>query len=105
MRSVPSESYASRFLKLSEMRNLTIVGWREGMLKISMSHVLREHLSLGMKAAKDCVDDVIAGRIVSFRLEDSAKAQFLAIALEEVGAIVSVESDQMPSPRPRNGET
>ena len=76
------------------MLKLNIVGWREGLLKISMSHVLREHLFLDMKDAKDCVDDVLAGKVVSFTLEDSVKAKLLAKALADVGAIVEIESDQ-----------
>jgi ribosomal protein L7/L12 len=76
------------------MQKLNIVGWREGLLKISMSHVLQEHLSLGLKDAKQCVDDVLAGKVVSFTLEDSASSEPWAEALAGVGAIVEIESDQ-----------
>ena len=86
------------------MRNLKIVGWREGMLKISMNHVLQEHFSLGLKDAKGCVDDVLAGKVVSFRLENSARTDLLVKALEDVGAIVEVESDQGALRVVANGE-
>ena len=76
------------------MLKLNIVGWRKGLLKISMSHVLQEQLSLGLKDSKDCIDDVLAGKVVSFTLENSAKADVLVKALEDVGAIIEIESDQ-----------
>jgi ribosomal protein L7/L12 len=76
------------------MLKLNIVGWREGLQKISMNHVLQEHLSLGLKDAKDCVDNVLAGKDVSFTLENSTRANLLVKALEDVGAIVEIESDQ-----------
>ena len=73
-------SYASSLLGKSKVLKLNIVGWREGLLKISMSHVLQERLSLGLKDAKDCVDDVLAGRLVSFTLEDLVRAELVANA-------------------------
>lgn len=76
------------------MLKVNIVGWREGLMKISMTHVLREHLSLGLKDAKACVDDVLVGKFVSLSLENSVRADLLATALEEVGAIVEVEWNQ-----------
>ena len=86
------------------MPKLNITGWRKGLLKISMSHVLREHLSLGLREAKECVDDVLDGKVVSFSLDDLAKAEALAKALEEIGAIVEVESGQSALRVSSNGE-
>ena len=75
------------------MPRLNIIGWRTGLQKIPMSHVLREHLPLSLKDAKGYVDAVLAGQIVSFTLDDSASAAALAQALKDVGAVVTVESD------------
>jgi ribosomal protein L7/L12 len=77
---------------ISRMLKLNIVGWREGLLKISMTHVLQGYLSLSLKDAKDCVDDVLVGKVVSFTLENSARADLLVKALTDVGAIVEIES-------------
>ncbi|MGI8566868.1 MAG: ribosomal protein L7/L12 [Pyrinomonadaceae bacterium] len=77
-----------------EMLKLNIIGWRKGLLKISMTHVLREHLPLGMREAKDCVDNILDGQVVSFSLNDFAKAEALAKALEDVGAIVEIEAER-----------
>ena len=35
-----------------EMLKLNIIGWRKGLLKISMTHVLREHLPLAHEGGK-----------------------------------------------------
>ena len=76
------------------MPKLNIIGWRKGLLKISMTHVLREHLPLGLREAKDCVDNVLDGQVVSFSLDDLAQAEALAKSLEAVGAIVEIEAGQ-----------
>ena|SRR5215204_5925853 len=75
-----------------EMPELKIIGWRPGLLKISMTAVLREHLPLSVKEAKGCVDSILDGQVVSFRLDGVDKAEALATALTEVGAIVEIES-------------
>jgi len=41
------------------MRTLHITGWREGLLKISMNDVLREHLSLSLSESKATVDSIL----------------------------------------------
>jgi ribosomal protein L7/L12 len=66
------------------MLKLNIVGWRDGLLKISMNHVLQEHLSLGLKDAKDCVDNGLAGKVVSFTLENSARAERLVKSIRRL---------------------
>ncbi len=75
-----------------EMPELKVIGWRPGLLKISMTSVLREHLPLSVKEAKGCVDSVLDGQVVSFKLDNVDKAEALAKALKKVGAIVEIES-------------
>ena len=75
------------------MPKLNIVGWREGLLKISMTQVLHERLPLSVKDAKGCVDDVLDGKVISFELGDRAEAESLSNALKEVGATVEIEGD------------
>jgi len=103
-RAAEAKRYASSLMGKSKVLKLNIVGWREGLLKISMNHVLQEHLSLGLKDAKDCVDGVLAGKPVSFTLEDSVSAELVANALADVGAIVEIESDQDAPRVIANGE-
>jgi len=87
------------------MPNIHIVGWREGLLKISMTHLLQERLGLSLTDAKATVDSVVAGKTVSFKLETLIDANALRDDLERIGAIVELEiTDE--SPRVSNhGET
>jgi ribosomal protein L7/L12 len=87
------------------MRTLQITGWREGLLKISMNDVLREHLSLSLTEAKSAVDSVVGGKPVSFTLEDSIDAAALRAALERVGAIVEITENGDAPCVSSNGET
>ncbi len=73
------------------MPKLNITGWRPGVLTISTVKILRTHLALGLKEAKNCVDDMVSGKVVSFPLGSSAEAEALKVALEEVGVIVQIE--------------
>jgi len=73
------------------MPKLEIVGWRRGVLTISAMKILKNHLSLNLKEAYDCVNDMVGGTIVSFPLGSSADAEALRVELEEVGVIVQIE--------------
>ena len=87
------------------MPKLTIVGWREGLLKISMTHLLQEHLSLTLTDAKATVDAVAAGQTVSFTLDNEVNATTLRDELERIGAIVELETDNEPLRASSKGET
>ena len=75
------------------MPKLNIVGWRKGLLKISMVHILQERLSLSLTDAKSAVDAVAAGKTVSFTLDNLHDATALRDELECIGAIVELETD------------
>jgi ribosomal protein L7/L12 len=87
------------------MRKLKIVGWREGLLKVSMVNVLREHLSLTLRDAKATVDAVVDGETVSFTLDDGIDAGALREELERIGAIVELEDGGKPVRAPSRNET
>jgi hypothetical protein len=78
------------------MPKLNINGWREGLLKISMTHLLQEHLSLTLTDAKATVDEVVGGQTVSFTLDNGINATALRDELERIGAIVELETDDEP---------
>lgn len=71
------------------MVRLSIVGWREGLLKVSMTKLLQEHLGIGLREAKQATDAVLEGRIICYELEES-QAEALAKALDNVGAIIEI---------------
>jgi len=49
------------------MPKLNIVGWREGLLKISMTHLLQEYLSLTLTDAKATVDALLLAKLCHSR--------------------------------------
>jgi hypothetical protein len=87
------------------MPKLDIVGWREGLLKISMTHLLQEHLSLTLTDAKATGDAVLAGQTVSFTLDNGINATALRDELERIGAIVDLETDDETLRVSSKGET
>jgi hypothetical protein len=87
------------------MPKLNIIGWREGLLKISMTDLLQEHLSLTLTDAKATVDAVVAGQTASFILDTEIDATLLRDQLEHIGAIVELEADDEPLSAASQGET
>ena len=87
------------------MPKLKIIGWREGLLKISMTHLLQEHLSLTLTDAKATVDAVLSGETVSFVLGDGIDGSVLRDDLEHIGAIVELEANDEPLRVLSQGET
>ena len=68
------------------MPYVTISGWRVGLRKVSMNRLLREDAKLGVREAKDLVDDVLDGKVRRVPMPDWSSAQELAAKLEELGA-------------------
>ena len=91
--------------RVRNMPHVNIIGWRPGLRKTSMVHILQEHLGLGLQAAKDSVDRVAAGESITFTLEDLVDATALAQALEDVGAIVELAVDANSLRAASTGET
>ncbi len=75
------------------MPKLKIIGWRYGLQKITMTKTLQARLSLGLREAKQCTDDVLDGKTVSFEIDNLATAKELADALDKISAVVEIESD------------
>jgi ribosomal protein L7/L12 len=69
------------------MPDVIITGWREGLRKISMSRLLREHCGLGLRESKACVDRLLAGESVRVIVADGETAETLIGRLAEVGAV------------------
>jgi hypothetical protein len=75
------------------MPKLEIVGWRIGLKKISMTQILPIEIFPSLVEAKACTDNVLAGKEFEFNIEDEEKVRRVAKDLEDIGAVVEVESD------------
>ena len=73
------------------MPKLKIVSWKTELKKISMTQILRIEIFPNLIEAKNCTDNVLAGKKVEFNTKDEEKVKRLAKDLEEIGAIVQVE--------------
>ena len=74
------------------MPKLKIIGWKTGLRKITMTQILRAEIFPSLAEAKMCVGDVLAGKKFEFDIEDKEKLRRIAKELEEIGAIIEVET-------------
>lgn len=74
------------------MTELHIVGWREGLQKISMTRLLKEQAGLRLSEAKSCTDRVLENELVIIQILDADNARKLAEQLEHMGAIVKIKT-------------
>lgn len=75
------------------MTKIKIVGWREGMQKISLTKLLQEELGLPLASAKDVVDRVLDGSEEIVSLPVRADAEAIAAAMRRHGAIAEIADD------------
>ncbi len=67
-----------------------IVGWKEGLQKITLNRLLREYSKeFSLSSAKKAVDDILENKSVEFELNDSLAKDF-AVKATDIGAIVEV---------------
>jgi ribosomal protein L7/L12 len=74
------------------MPDVIITGWREGLRKISVSRLLREHCGLGLRDSKTCVDRVLGGKSVRVTVADRETSETLIGRLAEAGAVAEAVS-------------
>jgi len=67
-----------------------ISGWRDGIKKISCTHLLRDRLGIGLAAAKAYTDQVLDGERVTVALEPLDAAIQLADDLNALGMVARV---------------
>jgi ribosomal protein L7/L12 len=75
------------------MALLRIIGWKEGLKKVSMTKLLQERLGLSLSHAKKITDDVLDGKTIFLNIEDEKTAESLAENLFKIDAIVKIERD------------
>jgi hypothetical protein len=48
------------------MIRVTITGWHDGLNKIQLNHLLRQHAGYGLGEAKRAVDELLDGKSLTF---------------------------------------
>ena len=72
------------------MAKVIITGWREGLLKISFTHLLREYFHHGLKDAKGIVDRVLEGETITILSENIEIASKFNEEAKIIGVICHV---------------
>jgi hypothetical protein len=68
---------------------VTITGWREGLNKVELNHLLRRHAGCGLGAAKRAVDQLLAGEPLTYEFPDGESASAFRRSASAVGAVCS----------------
>jgi hypothetical protein len=80
------------------MTTIRITGWREGLNKVELNHLLRRHAGCGLGEAKRAVDQLLAGEPLAYEFADGESASAFRRLASAVGAVCSDSSDNgMPS--------
>ena len=66
--------------------SVQITGWREGLNKVQLNHLLRQHAGYGLGEAKRAVDALLAGDTLTFEAADPALASAFCRSACAIGA-------------------
>jgi hypothetical protein len=69
------------------MTLVKITGWNEGLDKVQLNHLLRQHAGFGLREAKDAVDRLLAGSCVTFESSDPVSATTFCRSAKAIGAV------------------
>lgn len=84
------------------MATVTITGWRKGLNKVELNHLLRQHVGCGLGEAKRAVDQLLAGEHLAYEFPDGESASAFRQSASSVGAVCSDEIDN-GNPSAENG--
>lgn len=79
------------------MTTVTITGWREGLNKVQMNHLLRQHAGCGLGEAKRAVDELLAGETLRYEFPDVESASIFRRSADAIGAICCTMGDESGS--------
>jgi ribosomal protein L7/L12 len=68
------------------MKTLIITGWRLGLDKIALTKVIRAYTGLGLAEGKNCTDQVLENKTVTFTELDIETAKQFLRDIQNVGA-------------------
>jgi hypothetical protein len=85
------------------MTTVTITGWREGLDKVELNHLLRKHAGCGLGEAKRAVDQLLAGEPLAYKFPDGESASAFRRSASAVGAVCS-DGTGSGTPSAENGD-
>jgi hypothetical protein len=72
------------------MTKVTITGWREGLNKVQLNYLLRQHTQCRLADAKSAVDELLAGGSLTYEFPDDDSASAFCRSASAVGAVCSM---------------
>ena len=75
------------------MTRVTIEGWKEGLNKVQLNHLLRRHAGYGLADAKHAVDELLAGKSVTFESPDATSATAFCLSARAIGAVCQAATE------------
>jgi len=69
------------------MIEVTIAGWSNGLNKVQLNHLLRQHTGCGLGEAKRAVDALLAGKSLTYEFPDLEAATTFCRSASAVGAV------------------
>ena len=76
------------------MTTVTITGWREGLNKVQMNHLLRQYAGCGLGEAKLAVDELLAGQTLRYEFPDVESASTFRRSADAIGAVCCTVRDE-----------
>jgi hypothetical protein len=77
------------------MSQVRLSGWKPGLEKVRLNHLLREQAGLSLSAAHAVVNRLLNGESVAIDLSDSVAAQTFAESANALGVESHVEFDRI----------
>lgn len=71
------------------MTTVTITGWREGLNKVQLNHLIRQHTACGLEEAKRAIDQLLAGESLRYDFIESESASTFCQSADAIGAVCS----------------
>jgi hypothetical protein len=79
------------------MPKVRITGSREGLNKVQLNHLLRQHAGYGLKEAKRAVDQLLAGELVTIDTPDPESASAFCLSADAIGAVCNTGTEARES--------
>jgi hypothetical protein len=79
------------------MTRVTITGWREGLNKVQLNHLLRQHAGYWLGEAKRAADGLLAGESLTFECADPESASAFCLSARLIGAVCQTATEARTS--------
>jgi ribosomal protein L7/L12 len=80
------------------MVRVLMEGWKQGLNKVELNRLLRQHAGYGLAEAKHAVDRLLEGGRLELELPDRESARSFCASAVAIGAVCSTASEDVSNP-------